>query len=389
MFRRFGFQTFTAGFAAFVFLGAVTVGPVWSQEADEGSAQGAFKLQEGEAFVGLDLSPDGQELIMTSAHPGHGRAVFARADTLEVTGRIETPPGLRLADPRYSPDGTEILFAGTCRPENSPCLPEQEGWNIYRYDIAAQSLHQLTEPMVEFARRKPAWGPEGSAYFVGYNNRSAGASVIASAAIYEVRANGESVPVFPSDSYEPLSNSIQAPIGNFYGISILSVDPEGITFAAQYNVDLTRPNNPEGDRRVIEFADSHFYAIPRDQWRDSSTYWTIFRVTADELFILLDSDRFTGEVPNKEHLSNVASDGDTIWVLRKGAPIIGYWHKVSKISGSHAELIDAVETPFKYGFSDFEVSGRLAILVANRYDESPLLFRVEDWETFEAFDLKP
>lgn len=364
-------------------------GPVWSQEADEES-ESVFELQEDEEFIGLDLSPDGEIVILTSGSYERGRATFATADTLEVFDTIELPPRLRLADPRYNAQGTKILFAGHC-PETAPeCAPEQQGWNIFSYDIATRDLEQLTDPLPGFGRRRPAWGLDGAVYFVGFRDFDGRSVRGVSTAIFEIEAQGTARPIFPRDSYKSRSNAIHPSVGRFVDIDIHIVDLDGITFSARYIADSRRPKDPpEGDTRVTEFANTRIYDRLGIDLEWPETHMTIFRVTPNELHILVDPDRMTGEVPNDEHLHDVTDDGQTLWAVRNNI-LKEYWYKLAKIEGNHADLVDVVVEPLKrQAITDFEVSGPRAIVVHSPSSGERILYSVEDWETFEVFDLKP
>ncbi len=109
--------------------------------------------------VGLEgdpgYSPDGKLLAFDSAEPGRqGIWVMNAQDGSDERLVSATPPGFEPDfGPRFSPDGTKIVFA---RGQAFAGL----SWGLWTVNLDGTGLTQITPP--DMSPAKPAWSPDGS-----------------------------------------------------------------------------------------------------------------------------------------------------------------------------------------------------------------------------------
>lgn len=99
-------------------------------------------------------SPDGEWIIYSSDTRGDGTFDLVRTRLDGSETEIVYSNGQRLSHPRYSPDGTAIVF--TLGPDPG----DARTWEIARLDLATGTVALLTQNSARDA--SPAWSPDGS-----------------------------------------------------------------------------------------------------------------------------------------------------------------------------------------------------------------------------------
>lgn len=98
---------------------------------------GETRLTVGARASEVDLSPDGTTLVYVRREAGRTRLMMASLATPEDTWPVYTPPGGRqVHTPRFSPDGSRIVFTET---------REAHGRDLVLLDLATSQAHKLTD----------------------------------------------------------------------------------------------------------------------------------------------------------------------------------------------------------------------------------------------------
>ncbi|MBL8745329.1 MAG: PD40 domain-containing protein, partial [Phycisphaerae bacterium] len=190
---------------------------IWITDAEQAGVQ---------KFLTLGLFPDW--------HPSSNRILFQRSRdrgdrlfsvwTLDYTRgeatnltEIATSPTQALINPKWSPDGEYVAFAGVSNPGFSMLDAPPESADIWIMNVKGGGLSNLTGG--RFTNLMPAWGPNHSIYFVsnrgGQDNlwsvnpetamaaalNRGGRPVIGAAANHPMQGENATTPNHPSPSH--------------------------------------------------------------------------------------------------------------------------------------------------------------------------------------------
>jgi hypothetical protein len=113
-----------------------------------------------------DLSPDGRKIIYGTNRDSNGESSFTHNEVYiaDVDGTSERRLTFTEDDeraPRWSPDGTQIMFMAT------DDIEDLSRYEIYVMDADGDNLQQITDNDV--AERFPSWSPDGTRIVFGSN----------------------------------------------------------------------------------------------------------------------------------------------------------------------------------------------------------------------------
>ena len=118
-------------------------------------ANGGGERLIGEAWHGLDWSPDGESLaICDSEGPGRPTGIYLlslRTRRIDPVSRPNPSENIFDSNPRYSPNGRLIAFTRWTSTSNS---------DLYTIDLISGELHQLTTDRTQIVSHQ--WSPNGN-----------------------------------------------------------------------------------------------------------------------------------------------------------------------------------------------------------------------------------
>ena len=248
-------------------------GPLVAETPDEGVVSEEFleqrlalvdvataklrQLSPADTYVyEFDWSPDGKELAITSAHGnGDDNWYIAALSTIDAESGemrdVQPKPGMQIANPRWSPDGTTIVFIGGLMSDEP--IP---GGDVYSTASTGGSMRNLT-PDSKSTATSLAWPPNSDGILV--TGIAAGETFVAQ--------------LTPTGAMTPLWKGAETLVhGEF--VPSVSVSSDGKTTAVVRQTFSSAPElwaGPIGDWKQL----THVNAGLKAEWREAkSLRWT-------------------------------------------------------------------------------------------------------------------
>lgn len=371
-----------------------------ADQTDRSQIWEAVTLSPDMRFTGLDISPDGQRLAMTVGPEVKARIIVVPRAGAGNRHEISLPKNVIPYDPDFDATGRKILFAGYCHPHISDCHETTIGWNIFVHDLESGKTEQITTPYPALVRWRPAWGPDGAAYFVGFRDRKKLYldALIAASAVFRVNADGTIEDIFPNGSMvgDKSYAYISHPRGQFNNLSIVAVRRNELVLKAHMSVRPKRPqfidkvpdpHRLNADQRITKRVEESFLREDQRQTYRRNSSNTLFVVTETDLEILYEREALTDKLPPRLGLKVVAADDETIWFPRQ-LPRPNYGYQLNAIKGdsvsSRGERFSIPGALIVFG-----VGGETAVMVERRRDETLRLFTFIDWNIVSESVLQP
>lgn len=249
---------------------------------------------------GLALSPDGERLVIAFSKSERGSFVVVSKDAaFETYRKLALPEGHIWRTPSFAPDGSYIALASLCRPLNG--CKGQEGWNIWRYDLATDQARQMTKTRQDVIKWRPFVAANDDIYFVAMGDVGSvvKSQIISAAHISLVNSNLQERDVFPTENPYAYYKSLERYALRYRGIRWSSIeigfaDTDQIIFssiasnaiservldrlARGRRVAITAETE---DQRVREFASEMRARWPENHQNKSGQ--RIFKVTAEKI----------------------------------------------------------------------------------------------------------
>lgn len=337
-------------------------------------------------FTGAAVESTTQSVAISYAHSdGHAGIQLRPLDGFEPERVYPVPDGLVPFDPSFSHDGATIVYAALCPAMQAACSDTSAGWNIYELTLATGLSRQMTTADPHLLRVTPRYDSvTGAIYFVGissWTDRPGLERVASPSAIFQITQDGDSVTVFPKDSYSPASGALHHPIGTLTAVDLLGVADGSLSIKARFKVPTTRPalTDDTDDHRLTEAADRLFYGKPRRDFRDRETANTLFFVDKDTVRIAEEFPAVATALSPRLLLHIAATDPQTAQAF---VIVLSLDQRVSdaiaSVSESEARIVhklsDLEAVPV-----DFEVAGDHAVLFVQEADASTKALVFTDW----------
>lgn len=337
-------------------------------------------------FTGAAVEATTQSVAIAYAQSDDHAGIQLRPlERFEPQRVYPVPDGLVPFDPSFSHDGETIVYAALCPAMRSDCSDTSAGWNIYELTLATGLSRQMTTADPHLIRVTPRYDSvTGAIHFVGIASTTdqPGFERVASpSAIFQITQDGDSVPVFPKDSYSPASGALHHPIGTLTAVDLLGVADGRLSIKARFQVPTTRPAliDDTDDHRLTDAADRLFYGKPRRDFRDRETANTLFFIDKDTVRIAEEFSAVATALAPRLNLHIAATDpqtGQAFGIVQSLDQRVR--NTIASVSESDARIVQNL-SDLKAVPVDFEVAGDHAVLFVQEADASTKALVFTDW----------